>query len=150
LLGARALLNKLAWMLEWGTVDMLLMPGPLPLRRVRKVDRWLDGEGGAEVRQYLLGAVERRQVFTEPRHLLAVVVDLGLAATVISRFARCRAAADGRTEVSAVDVREAIGVGDFLVLGHSAGSQQGLLLRNLREVLLSDRAAYRKLLASEA
>ena len=142
--------NKVRWMLERGTVDMLLVPKPFKLQRVRAVGRFLSEDEGALVKDYLRLVLQRRQIFSEPRHLTAVVLDLSLATAVISRFARCRAAADGRTSVTQDDVREGIGVAELLLLSHAALSEQGRLMRNLRWLLLGKRESFRDVLATEA
>jgi lysine-N-methylase len=148
--GPRGHGNKAAWFLGWGTVDMLLVPRPFKLQRVRGVERFLSREEGALVKDYLRLVLERRQIFSQPRHLLAVVLDLALATAVISRFARCRAAADERTKVTPEDVREGISVAELLLLSHAALSEQGRFMRNLRWLLLGSREGFRRLLATEA
>ncbi|WP_433932472.1 YkgJ family cysteine cluster protein [Sorangium cellulosum] len=142
--------NKVAWMLGRGTVDMLFIPKPFKLQRVRTVDRFLDADEGTIVRDYLRLVLQRRHIFSAPRHLLAAVLDLSLATVVISRFARCRAAADGRVKVSLEDVREGISVAELVLLSHAALSEQGKLMKNLRWLLLTKRESFRALLATEA
>ncbi|XYH98111.1 YkgJ family cysteine cluster protein [Sorangium sp. So ce1128] len=142
--------NKVAWMLERGTVDMLFIPEPFKLQRVRTVDRFLAGDEGTIVKDYLRLVLQRRHIFSAPRHLLAAVLDLALATVVISRFARCRAAANGRVKVSLEDVREGISVAELVLLSHAALSEQGKLMKNLRWLLLTKRESFRALLATEA
>ncbi|WP_437734202.1 YkgJ family cysteine cluster protein [Sorangium sp. So ce1335] len=146
----RSAWNKVAWMLGRGTVDMLFVPRPFKLQRVRTVDRFLDGDEGAAVRDYLRLVLQRRHIFSSPRHLLASVLDLSLATVVISRFARCRAAADGRVKVSLDDVREGISVAELVLLSHAALAEQSKLMKNLRWLLLTKRESFRALLATEA
>lgn len=142
--------NKAAWMLGRGTVDMLFVPRPFKLQRVRAVERFLSAEEGALVSEYLRLVVQRRNIFIQPRHLLAGVLDLSLATVVISRFARCRAAAEERTRVAPDDVREGIGVAELLLLSHANVSEQGRLMKNLRWLLLTNRERFRHVLATEA
>ncbi len=142
--------NKVAWMLGRGTVDLLFIPRPFKLQRVRTVDRFLAGDEGTVVKDYLRVVLQRRHIFSAPRHLLAAVLDLSLATVVISRFARCRAAADGRVKVSLEDVREGISVAELTLLSHAALSEQGKLMKNLRWLLLTKRESFRALLATEA
>ncbi|WP_437577428.1 YkgJ family cysteine cluster protein [Sorangium sp. So ce887] len=142
--------NKVAWMLGRGTVDLLFIPRPFKLQRVRTVDRFLAGDEGTVVKDYLRVVLQRRHIFSAPRHLLAAVLDLSLATVVISRFARCRAAADGRVKVSLEDVREGISVAELTLLSHAALSEQGKLMKNLRWLLLTKREGFRALLATEA
>ncbi|WP_437530405.1 YkgJ family cysteine cluster protein [Sorangium sp. So ce726] len=142
--------NKAAWMLGRGTVDMLFVPRPFKLQRVSTVDRFLAGDEGTAVKDYLRLVLQRRHIFSAPRHLLAAVLDLSLATVVISRFARCRAAADGRVKVSVEDVREGISVAELVLLSHAALSEQGTLMKNLRWLLLTKRESFRAFLATEA
>jgi lysine-N-methylase len=143
--------NKLAWLLGRGTVDMLFVPRPFPLQRVRTVERFLARDEGALVAQFLRLVLQRRQIFcAEPRHLMEVVVDLALSATLVSRVARCRAAAELRLCVTQEDVREGISVAELLVTSHAAVSEQGGLARGLCRRLVGDRAKLREVLATEA
>jgi lysine-N-methylase len=145
----RSLGNKLAWMRGRGTVDMLFAPGPVALQRVRDVEPFLAGPQGALVRDYLCAVLDRRQVFSQPRYLLAVVVDLCLATVLISRFARCLAVASERQTVTPEDVREGISVAELVLLSHVTLAEEGKTMKNLRLLLLSDRNKLRQLLASE-
>jgi lysine-N-methylase len=147
--GWRSLGNKLAWILDWGTVDMQYVPRPFRLRRVNAVDPFLSESNAGPVRDYLRLVLQRRQIFCEPRHLLAVVVDLALATAIISRFARCRAAADERTRVTPEDVREGISVAELVFVSHVDVSARGPLLRALCRLLLTNRASFLGVLASE-
>jgi lysine-N-methylase len=146
----RAFGNKLAWMIGRGSVDMLFIPKPVALQRVSAVPRFLGHAEGSVVRDYLCRVLRRRHVFSEPRHLLAPLLDLALATAMISRFARCRAAAEDRSQVSVDDVREAIGVAEFLLLSHAPLAPSGRLIKNLRWLLLSKSDRFHRLLASEA
>jgi lysine-N-methylase len=82
--------------------------------------------------------------------LLDVLLDLALATTIISRFARCRAAAEDRTRVTADDVREGIGVAELVLVSHVHPSAHGPVMMNLRGLLITNRAWLRGVLASEA
>lgn len=146
----RSLGNKIAWMLGWGTVDMLYVPKPFNLRRVKAVNRFLSESEGDLVRDYLRLVLQRRRIFAEPRHLLDVLLDLALATTIISRFARCRAAAEDRTRVTADDVREGISVAELVLVSHVHPSAHGPVMMNLRGLLITNRAWLRGVLASEA
>lgn len=146
----RSLGNKLAWIRGRGTVDMLFAPRPLRLQEVRHVEPFLARPEGALVRDYLRVVLERRQVFSQPRYLLAVVIDLCLATVLISRFARCLAVANDRRAVTPEDVREGISVAELVLLSHVTLSEEGKTMKNLRMQLLSDRTKFRQLLASEA
>jgi lysine-N-methylase len=148
--GARALANKLVWLLERGSVDLLFLPKPIALGQVRKVPRFLGGEHGGLVRDYLRLVLARRQIFAEPRHLLAVLLDLCIGTVLVSRFARCRAVAFGRAAVDASDVREGIGVAELLLLHHAALSEQPGYMKRLRWLLLVTPEKLRGVLASEA
>jgi lysine-N-methylase len=148
--GVRSLSNKLAWMRGRGTVDMLFVPQPFALQRVSEVEPPLAGPQGALVRDYLRAVLDRRQLFSQPRYLLAVIIDLCLATVLISRFARCMAVAGDRREVTADDVREGISVAELVLLSHVTLAEEGTTMKNLRLLLLTDRDKLRQLLASEA
>lgn len=141
--------NKIAWIIDWGTFDMQYIPRPFRLQRVNAVGRFLPGSASAPVTDYLRLILQRRQLFFENRHLLAVVVDLALATTIISRFARCRAAAEDRTRVTLEDVREGISVAELVLVSHVDLSARGPLLDSLCRLLLMSRASFLGLLASE-
>ncbi|MCC6523412.1 MAG: YkgJ family cysteine cluster protein [Polyangiaceae bacterium] len=144
--------NKLAWLLGRGTVDLLYVPRPFKLQRVRRVARFLaaDGAEARRVAAYLRLVLARRQILSRPRHLMAVVLDLSLAAAVISRFARCRAAADERTTVSAEDVGEGISIAELVLLSHRSLTEDGRLMKNLRWLLLTKPERFRGVLEGEA
>jgi lysine-N-methylase len=142
--------TKLKWLVERGTVDLLYVPRPVRLQHVARVRRFLGEPEGEIVTDYLRLVMERRQIFAEPRYLLGVVLDLGLGALVISRFARCRAAAEGRSRVEKADVREGIAVAELVLLNNASQREEGRMLRNLRRTLLGSREAFRRLLGTEA
>lgn len=147
----RSLGNKLAWMLGRGTVDMLFVARPFKLQRVRAVERFLAGEEGELVGDYLRVVLQRRKIFVEEgQHLGAALLELSLGTALISRFARCRAAAEERTRVTPEDVREGIAVAELLLLNHAAPAEQGPLLTKLRSALLTSRKSLRDVLATEA
>lgn len=150
LLSWRSLANKLLWMLGRGTVDLQFVPKPFNLGRVKTVDRFLSESEGGLVRDYLRLVLQRRRIFAEPRHLLDVLLDLALATTIISRFARCRAAAEDRTRVTADDVREGISVAELVLVSHVHPSAHGPVMMNLRGLLITNRAWLQGVLASEA
>nr|AYM54392.1 hypothetical protein [Phaselicystis flava] len=148
--GWRSLAVKIAWMLGWGTVDLLFVPKPFNLRRVRSVDHFLSADEGGLVREYLRLVLQRRQLFARPRPLLAVVLDLALATTIIAHFARCRAAADGRPRVTPDDVREGISVAELVLVSHVDLAARSPTLQMLCQLLLAKRERFRALLATEA
>ena len=148
--GVRSLLNKWAWLRERGTVDMLFVKNRFRLQRVRSVKRFLDQPTGALVRQYLLLTVQRRQLFATPRYIHDPIIDMCLATALISRFARCMAAADERDTVTDADVREAISVAELVLVSHVTLAEEGKTMSNLRVLMLSSRDKLRALLASEA
>lgn len=148
--GWRILANKIRWMIGHGTVDMAFIDRPVHLGRVNAVSRFLSESEGALVTDYLRLVLSRRQLFAQPRHILAVLIDLALATTIASRFARCRAAAAERTRVTADDVREGIGVAELLVVSHVDPSDRGPSMKNLVRLLMTSRDALRGVLATEA
>ena len=114
------------------------------------MQRFLGQPTGAQVRDYLQMILDRRQLFEKPRYLRDALVDLCLATVLISRFARCRAAADGRDEVVPEDVREAISVCELVLLTHVTLDAEGPTMSNLRSLMIGNRDKLRLLLASEA
>jgi lysine-N-methylase len=150
--GLRSFGNKLAWLLERGTVDMLFVARPFALQRVGGVERFLSASGeGSRVGDFLRLVLQRRRIFcSEPRHLMEVVLDLSISTLVISRFARCRAAAEDRARVAPEDVKEGISVAELLLSSHAPLSDQGVLVKSLRRLLLTNRARFREVLATEA
>lgn len=147
--GARSWFNKMQWLFEWGAVDLLFVDQPVRLQKVKTVERFLSTERGSALTEHLIETLERRHLFTEQRYLVSVLVDLAMGTAVASRFARCRASADGRTEVSDEDIEEGRGVADFLLLSHMVSAEEGTLMRNLRQLLLSRRGDFRSLLEGE-
>lgn len=141
--------NKLAWLFEVGSVDLLHVGGRVKPGRVQKVSPFLSGPGGELVRDYLLEVIERRQLFVQQTYLTRAAVDLGLSVALVSRFARASAQGQGRAQVERADILEAIGIADLL-LAHQADAAQSGILANLRLQFMSDEAAFRRFLASEA
>jgi lysine-N-methylase len=140
--------NKLAWLLGRGRVDLLYVTGRVPLGRIDSIPPFLSGPWGELVGSYLAEVLERRQAFVRQTYLSRVLVDLGLMAVLVSRFARASAAGHGRVEVAKADVLEGIGVADLLV-AHQADVAQSAVLSHLRLQLMSDPGAFRRFLASE-
>lgn len=141
--------SKLAWLFELGSVDLLYVPGRVPLGKIRRIPPFLEGEWGGLVRDYLVEVLERRQVFVKQTYLTRTAVDLGLMVALISRFARASAAGQKRSEVNRADVLEGLGVADLL-MAHQADAVQSTVLAQLRLQLMSDTAAFSRFLASEA
>lgn len=152
LLGLRSMGNKLAWLRLRGRVDLLFLPAPIALHKVRRIPPFLaaEGEPAALVREHLVRLIDRRGLFSQPRYLLEVVVDLCLATVLMSRFARCSALAHERREVAAADVREAISVAELVLTRHVLLEEQGQTMKNLRAIMVGDRDHLRQLLAGEA
>jgi lysine-N-methylase len=140
--------NQLAWLLSMGSVDLLHVPGRVAVRKIDRVPPFLSGPLGAPVGQYLGRVLEGRQLLTRQTYLTRVLVDLGLGVAVISRFARARAVGHGRPEVERSDVLEGIGIADLL-FAHRTDTKNPVI-DNLRLTLMSDPAAFRRFLASEA
>jgi lysine-N-methylase len=78
---------------------------------------------------------------------MEVLIDLALATVVISHFARCRAAAEGRARVTPEDVREGISVAELRLLHHAVPSGEDGIMPRLRALLLASRD-FRQVLAS--
>lgn len=142
-----ALWNRVTWLFGFGKADVLYVPRPVPIGAIDRVPRFLGGELGARVNEYLREVVERRQLFTRQTYLTRVLVDLGLITAIVSRFARASAAAHERAEVALSDVMEGIGVAELLIT-HQSGSES-TVLSNLRLRLMSEPETFRDFLASE-
>ena len=142
-----ALWNRVTWLFGFGSADLLYVPKRVPIGAIDRVPRFLAGELGARVNEYLREVVERRQLFTRQTYLTRVVVDLGLITAIISRFARASAAAHERREVSASDVMEGIAAAELLVTRQSG--TESTVLSNLRLRLMSEPETFRAFLASE-
>ncbi len=140
--------NKLAWMLQVGTVDLLHVPGRIAPGKIDRVPPFLVGEHREFVVDYLLEVIDRRQPFTKVTYLTRALVNLGLSLGLISRFARASALGHGRPEVTRADVAEAVGIADLLMT-HRQESQRNLVLDNLQLVLMSDPRLLPRFLASE-
>lgn len=141
--------NKIAWLFQLGSVDLLHAGPRVPVGRIDRVEPFLARPVGEPVRSYLADVVARRQLFVQQTYLTRVAVDLGFMAALVSRFARARAAGKGALQVDASDVQEALGIADLL-MAHQAEAAQSTILANLRLQFMSDRAAFRRFLASEA
>jgi lysine-N-methylase len=146
----RDLYTKAKWLLGRGKVDLLYVSRLVPLGRVVNVSHFLGHAEGKIVREFLVQVIARRHLLSHPRYLRDVLLDLALAAVTISRYARCRAASDGRNVVSRADVADGIAVAELILVAHSSLSEQGRTMRELRRMLLVSRKHYRDLLASEA
>jgi lysine-N-methylase len=147
--GLRALWTKIKWALCRGTVDLIYVRNPVPLRKVDAVQRFLSGEKARPISRLLRLIVERRQIFRDPRHMMEVIMDMALSTIVISRYARCRAASEGRSEVEDADVKEGISVVELALLGHASQRGAGATLRNTRRTLIAARENFLRMLASE-
>lgn len=145
----RVLWTKLKWILCRGSVHVLYIRNPVPLGSVDGVERFLGTEKARPINRLLRLVLERRQIFRDPRFLMEVIIDLALSTIVISRYARCRAASEGRTEVQAADIHEGISIVELALLGHASQRQAGATLRNMRRTLIAARENYLRLLASE-
>jgi lysine-N-methylase len=145
----RAAWTKLQWFLGLGRVDLLHVERPVALGRIDDVAPFLDAPAAEPIHAYLRELIDRRQLFARQTYLARALVELGLAVTVISRYARARASAEGLTAVRPSDVAEGIGVAE-LTLSHQSAEREGYVLSQLRLKLMSDPDAFRQLLASEA
>lgn len=145
----RSLANRLAWLLSWGQVDLYLVSGRVPIRRVERVESVLAGPHAGVVAEYLSEVLWRRQGMHRQTYLHRVLVELALMAVIISRHAKAAAAARGGVRAEEGEVREAIGVAELL-FSHHGEEAGGVVLSILRMRLLSDEGQFRSLLAAEA
>lgn len=138
---------QLKWLLGLGKVD-LLHAGQVRLGQIAHVAPFLSGKQAEPINDYLRELLERRQPFGRQTYLSRVLVDLGLAVALISRYARARAAAEGLREVRKMDVAEGIGAAE-LCLSHQATEGESTVLSQLRLKLMSDPDAFRRFFGSE-
>lgn len=148
--GLRNLSTKLAWLRTRGTVDMLFAPKPFRLQDANAVKPFMKAPEAGVIRDYLQLVLDRRQLFSRPRYLMDAVIDMAMATALISRFARCLAAANDREDVIVADVKEGISVTELVLLSHVALSEEGKTVSNLRTQMLTNRFKLRDMLASEA
>lgn len=144
--------NRLSFLFGWGRVKPLFVERPVPVRRIGMVHPFLTAQQSAEfsrrVRDYLVEVLERRQGMSKKTYLHRVLVDLALMTSLISRYARAHAAAEGRTQVTELGVKEGIGIAELL-FSHQGDAGQGVVLQQLRLKLLMNPDDYRRLLAAE-
>lgn len=145
----RSLWVKLKWLFRRGKVDLLYVEKPVPLAEVDEVERFLSTDLARPISRLLRLVVERRQIFREPRHMMDVLMDLTLATVVISRFARCRAASEGRKRVEHEDVMEGISVAELALLGHASQRNAGTVMTNTRRTLIANRESFLLTVGSE-
>ncbi len=148
--GLRAFLLRMMWLAMRGTVDLLFVDRPVPLGRVARVVPPVVGEQGRTVAAFLVESLRRRQLFSQPRQLQAVLLDLALATVLTSRFARCSAAAKGKTEAAPEDVAEGLGIAELMVISHISPTRASTLLQRLRWAMLSEPFSLRRMLSTEA
>lgn len=144
----RAFGNRLSWLFSLGRVDLYLVSAPVPLGRLGRVEAVLTGAHASIVSGYLREMLWRRQGMHKKTYLHRIIVDLGLAAVVISQHAKAAAAARQAQQANETEVREAIAVAELL-FSHQADQAEGPVLSTLRLKLLSDEEQFRRLLAAE-
>lgn len=144
--------NRISFLFEWGRVKLLFVERPVPVRRIGSVRPFLTGqqsqEFSARVRGFLVEVLERRQGMTKKTYLHRILVDLALMTSLISRYARAHAAAEGADQVSELGVKEGIGIAELL-FSHQGDAGQSVVLHQLRLKLLTNPEDYRGLLAAE-
>ena len=90
--------------------------------------------------------LKRRHLLSEERPVSAVLLDLVLAAVLISRVARCHAAAAGRSKANQVDLREGIATAELMITSHASVVPVNL---RLQATLVERPEDIRRMLASE-
>jgi len=129
---------------------MLFAPKPFRLQDANAVASFMNAPEAGLIRDYLRLVLDRRQLFSRPRYLMDAVIDLSMATALISRFARCMAAAHDRDQVTAEDVKEGISVTELVLISHVVVAEEGKTVSNLRMQMLTNRFKLRDLLAGEA
>lgn len=144
----RSWMNRLSWLLGIGRVRLQFVDAPVRVARVERVERFLRGKLGVLVSDYLREVLVRRQGMQKQTYLSRIISDLALMTTVISRYARAAASAEGCQSVQERHVKEGIGIAELLFT-HQTDAGQSYVLHQLRFNLMSDRKDFRRLLASE-
>lgn len=139
---------RLAWLLGRGKVQLLFVEPPVPLSRIERTRPILQGGHKGLVSDYLFEIIQRRQGMTRQTYLHRVLIDLALMAVLISRYARAFAAAESTAEPSRQHIQEGIGVAELLFT-LDGETDQSPVLQQVRLKLMSDRRAFRRLLAAE-
>lgn len=131
-----------------GEIDLLLMPQPFELADAMSLPAPLaDPELAAEVKRYFRLALERRNLFTSPRDLNAIVLDLVLGHALIARTARYHAAASGHQRATVADIRAGVSTAEALVLYHFSAAPKPPMLESMMALLATNRPAITSLLA---
>ncbi|MCC6355375.1 MAG: YkgJ family cysteine cluster protein [Verrucomicrobiae bacterium] len=141
---------KLRMVLGQGEADLLFIDRPFPLERVPRVARFLSTGAAATARSFLVRAIARRALFRGDADLQECLFTLGLGASLISRFARCRAASEGRASVDDRDVREGISAAELVLFTHARLLSGSALTRLILRGLAGNRLSYRNVLVAEA
>jgi hypothetical protein len=139
---------RLKWLLGRGEVQLLLVDAPVSLRALERVRGGLGGPHAPLIAQYLSEVLARRQGMHKQTYLHRFVIELGLMALVLSRYARAHAVGRGQSILDEAAVREGIGIAE-LVLSHQGELGQSLVLDQLRLQLLSNPDDFFSLLAGE-
>lgn len=139
---------RVKWLLGRGQVQLLLIEAPISLRALERVPGGLSGPHAPLIAQYLREVLARRQGMHKQTYLHRFVIELGLMALVLSRYARAHALGRGHTTLDEAAVREGIGIAE-LVLTHQGELGQSLVLDQLRLQLLSNPEDFFSLLAAE-
>lgn len=142
--------TKLSFVLGRGEADLLLIEKPFPLERVSRVARFLSDDAAAPVRSFLRQVVARRGLFAGCQDITEAVFALGFGASLISRFARCAAAAEGLYRCEDRHIREGISAAELLVFTHARLLSGSALTRLILRGLAANRLSYRNVLIAEA
>lgn len=141
---------KLRMVLGHGEADLLLIEKPFPLQRLPRVPRFLSTDFAAPARAFLVQAVARRALFRGNADLQEALFTLALGASLISRFARCRAASEGRSTIEDRDIREGISASELVLFTHARLLAGSTLTRLILRGLAGNRLSYRNVLIAEA
>lgn len=141
---------KLRMVLGRGEADLLFIEKPFPLERLPRVAHFLSTDVAAPARAFLAKAIARRALFRGDADLQEALFTLGLGASLISRFARCRAASEGRAAVEERDIREGISASELVLFTHARLLSGSALTRLILRGLAGNRLSYRNVLIAEA
>lgn len=102
-----------------------------------------------QVRTYLITVIQRGNLFLVERDLSQALLDMALAFSLLLRYARYRAASEGRRTVSSLDISEGISTAELSVIVHANKGAQIKILATLMAIMASNRLSFEGLAGLE-
>ncbi len=133
-----------------GEIDLLYVTKPFPLESISSVaSAAAESSIQENLSRFLAHTLKRRNLFVGDRHLLEILLDLALSYAMVLRFARYRAAAEGRTKPIWSDAREGVSVAEFTFLFHANMNPSASILELLRGILADNRLSFENIVYAE-